>query len=153
MSQVIINNYSGSGQQPIGQQPAAQLKTNRSMIKLILLSIITFGIYSLVFYNGIASDLNLIASRYDGKKTMNYWLLALIITPITFGIGTLVWYHKMSARVGEELSRRRVGGDFSAGTYWLWGIIGSCIIIGPFIYLHKLCDSMNRLAADYNSRG
>ena len=148
MSQVIINNYQESD-----QRPYAQLKTDRSMIVTILLSIVTLGIYALFFYNGIARDLNMIASRYDGKKTMNYWLLALIVAPITFGIGSIVWVHKMSNRVGCELLRRRVGYNFSAGTYWLWGVLGGLIIIGPFVYLHKLCEAMNALASDYNYHG
>ena len=148
MSQVIINNYQESD-----QRHYAQLKTDRSMIVTILLSIVTLGIYALFFYNGIARDLNMIASRYDGKKTMNYWLLALIVAPITFGIGSIVWVHRMSNRVGCELRRRRVGYNFSAGTYWLWGVLGGLIIIGPFVYLHKLCEAMNALASDYNYHG
>lgn len=48
--------------------PARQLKTNRSLLKYILLSIITFGIYGIVVMSNISSDINTIASRYDGKK-------------------------------------------------------------------------------------
>lgn len=64
-------------QQPAPQQtaPAGQLKTNRGLLKFILLNIITLGIYSLVIFSGISSDINVIASRYDGKKTMHFCLL------------------------------------------------------------------------------
>lgn len=44
------------------------LKMNRSLVKFILLSLITFGIYGIVVLSGISSDINTIASRYDGKK-------------------------------------------------------------------------------------
>ena len=54
-------------------QPPAQLKTNRSLLKFILLSLITFGIYGIVVMSSISNDINLIAGRYDGKKTMHYW--------------------------------------------------------------------------------
>ena len=47
------------------------MKTNRGMIKTILLSIITFGIYGIVFYSNISTDINIIATRYDGTKTMH----------------------------------------------------------------------------------
>ena len=43
-------------QQPYGQQfygPVRQLNTRRSLLKLILLTIITFGIYPYVFFSGI----------------------------------------------------------------------------------------------------
>lgn len=133
--------------------PAAQLKTNRGMVKTILLSIITFGIYNLVFLSSISSDVNLIATRYDGKKTMHFCLLFFIVAPITLGIGALVWYHRISARIGNELRRRGIPYKFGAGSFWGWNLLGCLILVGPFIYLYKLCKAMNLLCADYNARG
>ena len=94
-----------------GAAPAVQLSTNRSLLKYILLGIITLGIVP------------------------------------------LVWHHKMSARVGTELARRGIDYSFGASTFWLWGILGSIIVVGPFIYTYKLLKSMNLLAADYNAKG
>ncbi len=134
--------------------PVIQLKTNRGWLKTILLSIITFGIYPLVLFSAISSDINTIASRYDGKKTMHFCLLAFIITPITFGIGAIVWYHRISARIGAELTRRGIPYSFGAGSFWGWNVLGSLLFgIGPFIYLHKLCKSMNLLSANFNING
>ena len=133
--------------------PVMQLKTNRGMIKFILLSLITFGIYALVFYSKVSTDINLIASRYDGKKTMHFCLLAFIVAPITFGIGAIVWCHRISARIGNELARRGIGYSFGAGSFWGWEVLGSLIFVGPFIYLHKLCKAMNLLSADFNING
>ena len=131
----------------------AALKTNRGMIKAILLSIITFGIYGIVFYSNISTDINIIATRYDGKKTMHYCLLIFLVAPITLGIGAIVWGHRICARIGNELRRRGVAYSFGAGSYWGWGFFGSLIGVGPFIFLHKLCKAMNLLCADYNARG
>lgn len=64
--------------------PVRQLNTHRGLIKLILLTIITFGIYPLVFFSGISEDINLIASRFDGRKTMHYCLMAFIIGPFVY---------------------------------------------------------------------
>ncbi len=133
--------------------PVLQLKTKRGLLKFILLSIITFGIYALVFYSKISTDINVIASRYDGKKTMHYCLLIFIVAPITLGIGSIVWIHRISNRIGNELSRRGVGYSFGASTFWLWGVLGSFIAIGPLVYMHKLCKAMNLLCADYNVNG
>lgn len=134
-------------------QPVGQLKTNRGLVKYILLSIITFGIYPLVFMSSISSDVNVICSRYDGKKTMHFCLLLFIVAPITFGIAGLVWYHRISNRIGAELRRRGVGYSFGASTYWGWCILGTLIGIGPFVYLHKLAKAMNKLAENYNVNG
>ena len=133
--------------------PVCQLKTNRGLLKLILLSLITFGIYPLFFYASIADDVNTVCSRYDGKKTMNYWLLALIVSPLTMGIGGIVWTHKISNRIGSEMRRRGLPHAISAGTYWGWNIVGALIGVGPFIYIHKLCKAMNTLAKHYNTNG
>lgn len=130
-----------------------QLNTDRSLMKYILLNIVTLGIYSLVFYSVISSDINIIAGRYDGKRTMHFCLLAFIIAPLTMGIGVWVWYHRLSNRIGDELARRHIRYDFNATTFWLWNVLGSFIIVGPFIYLHKLATASNMLAAHYNIEG
>ena len=133
--------------------PARKLKTNRGLIKLILLSLITFGIYPLVVMSGISSDINVIASRYDGKKTMHFCLLVFIFTGLTFGIAPIVWYHRISKRIGNELNRRGIGYSFGAGSFWGWSVLGSLIGIGPLVYTHKLFKAMNLLCADYNAKG
>ena len=86
--------------------PAKQLKTNKGLAKYILLSIITLGIYDLVVMSSVSNDINIVASRYDGKRTMHYCLLFFLITPITLGIGYIVWFHKISKRIGNEIKRR-----------------------------------------------
>ncbi|WP_276310817.1 MULTISPECIES: DUF4234 domain-containing protein [Bifidobacterium] len=134
-------------------RPARQLRTKRGLLKYILLGIITLGIYDLWQLSEIGESLNLMASRRDGKKTMHYCLLFFIVGPITLGIGTLVWFHRISARVGEEQQARGMAPTVSAATFWLWGILGAFIIVGPFIYYYKLLHAMNDLSADYNVRG
>ena len=130
------------------------MKTNRGMLKAILLSIITFGIYGIVFYSNISTDINIIATRYDGKKTMHYCLLFFLVAPITCGIGAIVWSHRLCARIGNELRRRGIAYSFGAGSFWGWGVFGSLLCgVGSFVFLHKLCKSMNLLCADYNARG
>lgn len=48
------------------------LKTNRNILTMMLLSIITFGIYPIIVTCEIANSLNIIATRYDGRKTMHF---------------------------------------------------------------------------------
>ena len=123
------------------------------LLKTILLSIITFGIYGLVVMSKVSTDINVIASRYDGKKTMHYCLLVFIFSWLTLGIAPLVWSHRISARIGGELQRRGIDYSFGAGTFWGWNVLGALIVVGPFIYLHKLLKAMNLLSADYNAKG
>lgn len=134
-------------------KPVVQLKTTRGLVAFIIFSIITFGIYPLVVMSKISTEINLVASKYDGKKTMHFCLLAFIFSWLTFGIAPIVWYHKISARIGRELNRRNIGYSFGAGSFWGWYVLGSFIFVGPFVYTHKLLKSMNLLNADYNEKG
>lgn len=137
----------------VNTAPVGQLKTNKGLLKTILLSIITLGIYPLVVMSAVSNDINIIASRYDGKKTMHFCLLFFIVAPITLGIGGIVWYHKISNRIGNELKRRGIDYHFSAGSYWLWSVLGCLIGIGPLVYIHKLFKATNKLCAHYNVNG
>lgn len=130
-----------------------KLKTNRSLLRCILLSFVTFGIYSLVFYSALGEDLNIVASKRDGKKTMHYCLLTFIIAPITLYIGAVVWFHKISNRIGDEARARGINTNFSAGSFWLWNTLGVLIVVGPLIYVHQLCKTMNAICEDYNAKG
>ncbi len=127
-----------------------KLKTNKGLFKTILLSLITFGIYSIVVMTSVSNDVNTVASKYDRKKTMYFCLLAFLIAPITFGIAGFVWYHKVSKRIGKELKRREIAYNFGAKDFWLWGILGSIIFVGPYVYLYKLFKAVNKMNASYN---
>jgi len=141
-------------QQPVYQQaPIAPLRTNRSLAKMIFLSLITFGIYGLWLMTTVSTDINTIASRYDGKKTMHFLLLLFIIGPITLCIGYLVWNHRLANRIGAELQRRSIAYPISASSFWGWGFFGTLIVVGPFIYYHKILTGMNLLSESYNQIG
>ena len=128
--------------------PARQLKTNRSLLKYILLSIITLGIYGIVVMSNISSDINTIASRYDGKK--NY---ALLLGLFHLFVADIRHCSSCLESIGAELARRGINYKFGAGTFWGWNVLGELIIVGPFIYCHKLLTAMNLLCNDYNVRG
>lgn len=142
------NNYAPNAYAPVGK-----LNTNRSLLKFILLGLITFGIYPIVVMSGISSDINTAASRYDGKKTMHYCLLVFVFSWLTLGIAPIVWYHRISDRIGYELQRRGINYSFNAGTFWLWNVLGSLIVVGPLVYIHKLCKAMNLISQHYNVYG
>lgn len=135
------------------QRPAVQLSCNYSMLKLILLSPFTLGIYPLVKLSRISSDINTIASSHDGRRTMHFCLLFFLVSPITAGIANLVWHHRICGRMGNELQRRNLPYKFNSNTFWLWSFLGSLILVGPFVYLSKFCKAMNLLANDYNVNG
>ena len=152
------NNYQqpGYAPNPYPQQnyaPNIQLRTNRGLGKMILLSLITFGIYGLVVWCHLSEEINTVASRYDGKKTMHFLIAMLLLSGITLGIVPLVWISKYCNRLGAEVARRGIDYKVGAGTFWGWGVLGSLIIVGPFIFCHKVLKASNLMNASYNTYG
>lgn len=146
---INVNTTSAS----VSNAPVAQLRTNRGLAKTIILSILTLGIYALVITAHISEDVNVVCSRYDGKKTMNFWLLLFIVGPLTFGVASIVWQHKLCARIGAELKRRGIDYRFGAGDYWGWSILGMVILVGPFVFCYRLLKAINLLNEDFNKKG
>ncbi len=132
--------------------PRVQFATNRGLLKMILLGLVTFGIYDMVTWCKIVTELNVAACRYDGKRTMPYFAM-IMLAPITLGILPLVWSHKFCDRIGGELIRRGCGDQFNATTFWLWNVLGSLIVVGPFVFVHKLMKAMNAINSNFNING
>lgn len=128
-----------------------KLQTNRNMWKLMILSVLTLGIYTIIFFIPFSFDLDKVAPKRDRSKTINFvfvYLLALV----TFALVLDVWHYQVAARIEEGLAKRKIDYHFSRTDFWLWLIVGSFFLVGPFVYYHKLCKAMNLLCADYNER-
>lgn len=110
------------------QETKLQLPIKRSLWKMILFGILTFGIYPLVIWSRLVGEVNLVASRYDGERSMSFFGM-LMLSPLTLGIHSLVWMNKLCRRIGAELQRRGLEFSFGAGDFWIWaflmGIISS----------------------------
>lgn len=128
------------------------LKTDRTLLKTILLSIVTLGIYLIVIQCEMANSINKIATKYDDKKTMHF-IPAVLLGYITFGIYPLIWINNYTNRIGNELKRRDIDYKFDASTFWLWGVLGSLIAVGPYVFLHKQMNALNMLSVDFNQKG
>ncbi len=133
--------------------PKKLLPINRGLAKFFLLSMVTLGIYGIVVLTQISSEINTVATRYDGRKTTNYLWFFFLWGWLTGGIAFLVWFHNLSNRIGNELQRRQIPYSFSASDYWLWCVLGAFVGFLPLVYTHKLLTAMNMLNADYNQKG
>lgn len=133
--------------------PAVKLRTNRGLLKFILLGIITLGIYPIVVFSHMSEEINTVARPRDGRHTMHYCLIYFIFSWLTCGIVPLVWFTRISSRIGNEEYTRTQQRHVKGCTFWGWGILGALIVVGPFIYYHKLFKSMNAVNAHYNING
>ncbi len=127
----------------------AKVKTDRSLIMIILLNIITCGIYSLFFINGIANDVNTFG-KDDGKSTKGI-LGFIILSAVTCGIYGIIWWYSVANRVAENGNRYGVTGCKNGSSFLMWNIFGSLLCgLGPLIALNNLCKDLNNVGMAYN---
>ena len=129
-----------------------KLPTNRSLVKMVLLGLITAGIYPTVIWSRMVTELNIAASRHDGRRTMPYFA-AVILTPFTLGVFAFIWMHRFCIRVGEQLEFRKCDYRFGARDFWLWFVLGLLILVGPLVFTYKLVKSMNLINNHYTTSG
>lgn len=129
------------------EKPRSKLATNRNMWKFMILSLLTCGIYTIIFFIPFSFDLERI--HPSSGKRMNF-LFAYIFALFTFSIVIDIWHYQNTKQISEALEARKIDYEFGTGDFWKWLILGSFIIVGPFVYYHKLCHSMNLLCEDYN---
>lgn len=108
------------------QTSKLRLPIKRSLLKMILLGIVTFGIYPMVIWSRLVGEVNLVASRYDGERSMSFFGM-LMLAPLTLGIHSLVWINKLCRRIGTELQRRSIAYIFGAKDFWLWAFLVSIL--------------------------
>lgn len=124
------------------------MPTNRGLLKLIILSMITCGIYSLFFWSKYASDMNIVCQG-DNRHTRGI-LARIIFNTITGGLYDLFWMYNAGERIAKNAHKRGVHCNVSGSSILLWYILGSFIVIGPFIAIHKLISGLNDLCYAYN---
>ena len=128
-----------------------RITCTRSLLKLIVFSIFTLGIYALYFHHAIARDMNEMC-RGDGKKTAGL-IKTFLLSIITLGIYTFVWYYSIAKRI-QDNARRQYGLNLpiSGGKVLMWYIPGALLFgIGPYVALHIIIKNTNVLAAFHNS--
>jgi CBS domain containing-hemolysin-like protein len=78
-------------------------------------------------------------------------IITLILSYFTLAIVLDIWFYQITERVEEALDKCNIKYEFSTSDFWTYYILGSFVLVGPFIYMHKLCTAMNLLCEHYNN--
>lgn len=125
----------------------------RGLVKIVLLSIITFGIYGLIHVCGIVKDLNKCRQGHgETKKSMNP-IGVVFLSVITLGIVPIVWGHRLTKRMSDELEYRDISYSLKEWHYWVYEILLCETVVCPIIYLHKLIKASNLINNHHNTYG
>jgi len=122
----------------------------RGLAKVIILSIITFGIYAYYWIYKLAQDVNTICEG-DGKQTSGL-LKYILFGIITLGIYQLIWLYMLGDRLHDNAAKYNLTFKENGGTILLWLILGSIIVVGPIIALYIVIKNTNALANEYNKK-
>lgn len=127
------------------------IKDDRSFIKLLLLSIVTLGIYEIWHQHHWTKDINTLC-KDDGKNNEGV-LLYVLLTLVTCGLFPIFWWFKAADRLSRAGVRESVAVDVSGGK-----VMGFCILgmltWGIFFWYaqYLVMQATNDLATDYNSK-
>ena len=115
----------------------------RSLGKYILLTIVTLGIYNIVFWYKWTEDVNKLCDG-DGKDSANY-LLDFVLDWCSLGINTLAWNCKMGERLFQKAAD--YGVEFKHG-----GMFFMLTRFIPFVSAAFKISYVNKLAEVYNAQ-
>ena len=124
------------------------IREDRNIALFILLSIVTCGIYPLVFWYQVADDMNKMCDG-DGEKTQGGGLLILLFL-CTCGIYQFIWFYQLAERLQKNGAKFNLEFSEDGTTVLLWMLLGSLIIVGPYIAYYFMINNLNKLAAAYN---
>lgn len=128
------------------------IKTDRSIIKYILLSLVTCGIYSLWFIYDLAKDVNTMCEG-DGKKTAGL-VKMLLLTLITCGIYGVYWWISIADRMYMNGSRYDADIPYKGSSVMLWYLLGLfCLNLLSYVAIYYVIENANALALAYNNHG
>ena len=142
------NNYQSTGYNA-GPQAFMPLRTDRSLLVFILLTLVTCGIYLYVFMYFMIKDINT-ACAGDGDETPGL-LVYILLSLVTCGIYSYIWLYKVGERLARNCQRYGYSVTENGTTVLLWFIFGMWLCgIGPFIGWNILINNTNMVCMGYN---
>ena len=126
-----------------------QINQDRSLMVLIVFSILTLGIY--FFYHQYCKirDINILCEG-DGEHTTGLPVLILLWL-CTCSIYGIVWNYRVANRLRRNLEKRMIPYDISGGTIGVLTFLGHQIPPLMLFVQYKIIHATNRLAQHYNS--
>ena len=121
----------------------------KSFLALILLSMVTCGIYGLYYIYRMTRDINQMAGD-DGYYTDPG--AAVLLSIVTCGLYSWYWLYRQGDRIKRVADCNGVYCAETGTTYLIWAIIGS-LVCGPgnLVAHYLLIKNFNNIADAYNA--
>ncbi len=112
------NPYYNQHPAPVGNTPV------RSIALCIILSLVTCGIYALVWFYQLNEDTRNLTKDYDGQTSG----IALLLSIVTCGIYQLIWMYKQGEKIDRYKAAYGVPGGNTGILYLILSIFGLSIV-------------------------
>jgi len=110
-------------------------------VTVLLLSIVTCGLYSLYVWHTMSTNNNAEAERLGLEKKMSF-IVAFLLGMVTCGIVPLVWYFMF---MGQQVQLAQKKGVKTAPTES--SVVLALLMFVPVYGYYVLCDNYNRTIA------
>ena len=121
----------------------------RNFWVLLLLNIVTCGIYSYYYIYTTTRDINTMVGN-DGQNTEP--TTALLLCIFTCGIYTWFWYYAQGNRIKALADRNGIPCQENGTSYLMWLIFGSLLCgIGYYVGLYLFIKNLNNIIRAYNA--
>ncbi len=115
----------------------------RSFFSYVVLSILTLGIYSIVFWTKLSKEVNTLCEG-DGRKTMKY-VYCFLLNIVTVGIFGFVWKFKLQERLRANAARYDLRFSESGAL-----VVVLALLTGPFVSQYVIVKNLNKMIASFN---
>lgn len=144
-------NYNPNGNPGFVGIPRTPVKTDRSLLMYILLTVVTCGIYGFIFIHELAKDVNQMCAE-DGDKVGGLGAF-ILLSLLTCGIYSYYWMYKIQNRLNMAGPRYGVQIPENGTTVLVWYIVGMLLcFICSYIGMNIVITSANKVGAAYNER-
>ena len=126
------------------------VSTDRSLLKYILFTLLTCGIYSFFFVHSLAKDVNEMC-REDNDKVGGLFAY-IVLSMLTCGLYSIYWEYKIANRLQANAPRYGIFISESGSTVLLWTLVGMLLCgLGPLFAMNIVIKNTNQLAYAYNA--
>ena len=145
------NGQQPYGQQPYGQQPYGQPMQGgfgygmpnaniekRDIVKAVIFTIITLGIYGIYWFVKLTDDSNTLS----GDPNQTPGITAFLLTLVTCGIYGIYWSYKKGEIIDRYMASKGMQGSNNAVLYLVLSIVGLSIVVYVLLQseLNKAAD-------------
>ena len=124
----------------------------RSLAMLILLSVLTCGVYPIYFWYKYTQDVNKVCAG-DGETTVDF-ITVFLLSFVTCGIYYYIWVHRLGDRLYKNAPKYGLAFSEDGTTILLWVILGPFLCgLGGWFAIYILIKNLNALGGAYNTQG